>query len=66
MYQIEEACLPLLDNQMLGPAREELSAGLRAHFFRNYVIYYIPTDMEIIIIRVVRGSRDRRALFTDE
>ena len=51
--QLEEACFPLLDNPMLGPAREELSPGLRVHFFRKYAIYYIPTDLEIIIIRVI-------------
>jgi plasmid stabilization system protein ParE len=51
---------------LLGPAREELAQGLRAHFFRNYVIYYIPTDRKIVIVRVVHGARDRLALFTDE
>lgn len=51
---------------MLGPSREELSSGLRAHFFRKYVIYYVPTDREIIIVRVVHGRRDRVALFLEE
>lgn len=50
----------------MGPARDELSPGLRAHFFRAYVIYYVPTDREIIIVRVAHGRRDRTALFEKE
>lgn len=37
--------------------------GLRAHFHRDYVIYYQFTDTELIIVRVVHGSRDAVALF---
>ena len=64
--KLQEAFTPLLDQPMLGSAREELSSGLRAHFFRKYVIYYVPTDQDIFIARVVHGHRDRLALLTDE
>jgi toxin ParE1/3/4 len=50
----------------MGPARDELSTGLRAHFFRDYAIYYVPTDSEIMIVRVVHGRRDQAALFAKE
>jgi len=39
---------------------------LRAHFYRDYVLYYRLTDEEVIIVRVVHGARDVRALTFDE
>jgi plasmid stabilization system protein ParE len=43
-----------------------LAKGLRAHFHRDYVLYYRCTDTEVIIVRVVHGARDVRALLFDE
>lgn len=47
----------------MGAKREYLAPGLRAHFFRDYVIYYMIDDSEIIIVRVLHGSRDVEAIF---
>ena len=49
----------------MGVKRDHLATGLRAHFFRDYVIYYMVTDTEIIIVRVVHGSRDAEAVFSN-
>ena len=43
-----------------------LAAGLRAYFHRDSVLYYRFTDTEVIIVRVVHGARDVRALTFDE
>lgn len=64
--QLEKAFTPLLDQPLMGPSRDELSPGLRVQLFRNYAIYYVPTDLEIIIVRVVHGHRDYVALFSDD
>ncbi|MFQ5443831.1 MAG: type II toxin-antitoxin system RelE/ParE family toxin [Nitrospinales bacterium] len=66
IQKLEEKFAPLLSNPNLGPSREHLAPGLRAHFYRNYVIYYESTDMEIIIIRVVHSSRDQATLLDGE
>ena len=29
--------------------------------FRNYLIYYLPTDEGIEVVRVIHGARDQRA-----
>lgn len=47
----------------MGVKREHLVPGLRAQFFRDYVIYYMIDDSEIIIVRVLHGSRDVEAIF---
>jgi plasmid stabilization system protein ParE len=35
---------------------------VRVHFHRDYALYYRFTDTEVIIVRVVHGTRDARAL----
>jgi toxin ParE1/3/4 len=64
--RLDESCTHLLDNPLMVPARDELFTGLRVHFFCDYAIYYVPTDSEIIIVRVVHGRWDEAALFTTE
>jgi len=54
---------PFLRHPDLGPSREALASGLRAFIYRDYMIYYEATETEIIIIRVVHGSRDQATLF---
>jgi hypothetical protein len=39
---------------------------LRVHFHRDYALYYRFTEREVIIVRVVHGARDARALMFDE
>ena len=60
--QLEDACTSLLTHPLLGPARDQLAPGLRVHFHRDYAIYYVPTEREIIVIRVLHGRRDRTPL----
>jgi plasmid stabilization system protein ParE len=31
--------------------------------FRNWLIFYVETDMEILLVRVLHGARDIPALF---
>ena len=49
----------------MGTKRDNLVSGLRARFFGDYVIYYMITDTEIIIVRVLHGSRDAETIFGD-
>ena len=66
MRQIEARFSALLSQPQIGPRRDHLSEGLRAHFHRDYVLYYRFTDTEVIIVRVVHGARDVSALMFDE
>jgi len=56
----------MLSQPEIGPRRDYLAKGLRAHFHRDYVLYYRFTDTEVIIVRVVHGARDAEALMFDE
>jgi len=35
---------------------------LRAVFKHNYAIYYLPRDGELVVVRVLHGSRDLDAI----
>ena len=63
IHQIQERFAPLCQHPEIGPARDMLAPGLRVHFHGKYAIYYTYTKRELIIIRVVHGSRDALALF---
>jgi plasmid stabilization system protein ParE len=41
-----------------GAPRFRLAADLRVMFHEKYAIYYLPRPDEIVIVRVLHGSRD--------
>ena len=42
----------------MGSRREHLGAGLRVTFHSPYAIYYLLTETEVVIVRVLHGARD--------
>lgn len=50
----------------MGRTRPELLSNLRSIPIGNYVIYYIPRQRGIEIVRVLHGSRDLDSLFDSE
>ncbi|MEQ1714743.1 MAG: type II toxin-antitoxin system RelE/ParE family toxin [Hyphomicrobium sp.] len=61
--QIEGKFRPLRDFPGIGSIRDQIASGLRALPYKNYVIYYVFTDADVTIVRVLHGARDVRALF---
>jgi len=49
----------------LGRLRNELVAGLRSFPVGHYVIFYLPDQDCLRIIRVLHGARDVDAVFAD-
>jgi plasmid stabilization system protein ParE len=47
---------------LIGSPRDQFAAGLRAIFKTPYVIYYVPTARELIIVRVLHSARDATAI----
>ncbi|MBE7418791.1 MAG: type II toxin-antitoxin system RelE/ParE family toxin [Ideonella sp.] len=53
------ATLELLATQpLMGRARPELAAEVRSHPFRRYVIFYLPMNDGIDVVRVLHSARD--------
>jgi toxin ParE1/3/4 len=54
----------LANNPYIGRRRdEELRPALRSFPVRDYIILYRIEDEDVLILRVLRGSRDIEALF---
>ncbi|MEI6026596.1 MAG: type II toxin-antitoxin system RelE/ParE family toxin [Betaproteobacteria bacterium] len=56
----------LATQPLMGRAREELAADLRSFPFGRYVIFYMPVQDGIDVVRVLHSARDVDAAFGDE
>ncbi len=61
--RIEERCRALAQFPEMGVNREELMHGLRGFPIGNYVVFYLPIEHGIDIVRVLPGMRDIDAFF---
>ncbi|WP_244593410.1 type II toxin-antitoxin system RelE/ParE family toxin [Methylosinus trichosporium] len=52
----------LQDFPLSGADRRQLAAGLRVTFHGGYAVYYLPTEDQILIVRVLHGARDAAAI----
>ena len=62
LAKINGACDRLPTFPGSGAPRGQLAAGLRAIFEGNYAVYYLATDGELILVRVLHGARDAAAI----
>ncbi|HSI60642.1 MAG TPA: type II toxin-antitoxin system RelE/ParE family toxin [Ideonella sp.] len=59
--------LQLLATQpKMGRARDELAPHLRSMPLGRYLIFYLPLDDGIDVVRVLHSARDLESLFTNE
>jgi toxin ParE1/3/4 len=63
---LDAKCKLLASQPMTGRARDELRAGLRSVVVEYYVVYFVVTDDEVQIRRIVHGSRDTKSVSFDE
>ena len=52
----------LADSPGVGRDRAELGRNLRSFVVRKYLIFYQPIDDGILLVRVIYGARDLRAI----
>ncbi len=50
----------------LGHSRNDLQAGLRVFNAGKHLIFYTPTQEEILVRRILHGHRDIEAIFSEE
>ena len=56
--QIEEKCRRILRSAKGFRQRPELLPDLRSFPFKTYVIFYVPTESGIDVIRIIHAARD--------
>ena len=64
--RLDEQFRVLASQPMMGRARDELAPGLRSLPFGRYVVFYVPLDGGIDVVRVLHGARDVDAVFNPE
>lgn len=55
----------IADNPKIGQIQDEFILNLRSFPYKNYVVFYFPTEDGVEIYRVLHGSRDIDSLFED-
>lgn len=63
--QLDEKLRLLAMQPLMGRTRDELERGVRSFPFGRYVIFYMPTDVGIDVVRVLHGARDIDTVFGD-
>lgn len=61
--RIQETCSALADHPQMGVSRAELTINLRSQPVGNYLIFYIPLEDGIEIVRILHRSRDIERLW---
>ena len=61
--RIEQACALLASHPHAGKQRDDLAPGLRFYPVGNYLVFYVPREDGIAIVRVLHGARDYRQEF---
>jgi toxin ParE1/3/4 len=64
--EIIEKCLILSRNTKIGRERNDLIVNLRQFAFKNYNIFYFPTENGVETHRVLHSSRDNIQVFDTE
>ena len=64
--RLDEQFRLLTAQPMMGRAREELAPGVRSFPFGRYVVFYMPLNDGIDVVRVLQGARDIDAVFSPE
>lgn len=62
LSRIEARFNQALSLPLSGAPRPHLAPDLRVLFYEKYAVYYLPRTDEIVIVRVLHGSRDIAAI----
>jgi toxin ParE1/3/4 len=65
LIDIRDKCLLFSNNPLLGKLRNEFIVNLRSFPFKKYVIFYIPIDKGIDVLRIIHSSRDIEQVFEE-
>lgn len=64
--RLDEMLALIATQPLMGRARVELDAEVRSLSFGRYVIFYVPINDGIDVLRVLHSARDIDAMFSDQ
>jgi toxin ParE1/3/4 len=63
--QLDEKFNLIATQPLMGRARQELAESVRSFPFGRYVIFYVPLEGGIDVVRVLHSARDIDAVFDE-
>lgn len=64
--EIDARTAMIASQPMMGRARDDLATGLRSTVIGKFLLFYTFTETELIVARVLHGSRDIDRIFRDD
>lgn len=64
--KIQKQCKLIAEFPQMGKQADKLQPGLRTFPVDEYLIFYLPSNNKIEIVRIVSGYRDLEALFSSD
>jgi toxin ParE1/3/4 len=61
--RIEERCQLCAANPGMGQSRPDLAPDVRVSCVGNFLIFFVPHDNGIAVVRVIHGARDYASFF---
>lgn len=65
LLSVKKKCETVAEFPEMGRVRHEYLLNLRSFPFSNYIIFYLPFDNGIEVLRIVHGSRDIQQIFDE-
>ena len=65
LIEIRDKCLMLTEFPELGRFRHDFILNLRSFPFKKYVIFYMPIDDGIDVLRIIHSSRNIEQIFDE-
>ncbi len=65
LLEIKKKCETIADFPESGRVRHEFLVNLRSFPFKKYVIFYLPLEKGIEILRIIHSSRDIEQVFDE-
>jgi toxin ParE1/3/4 len=56
--ELDARCRLLPSQPFTGRPRDDLLPGLRSVVVGKYLVFFVPTDDEVVVRRVIHGARD--------
>jgi toxin ParE1/3/4 len=66
IQEIRTHCAKIAKSPLAYTARPELGEGIRCCTHGRYLIFFLPFEVEVLIVRIVHGARDLPGVFGDE
>ena len=65
LSEVKKKCETVAGFPEMGRVRHEYLLNLRSFLFKNYILFYLPLDDGIEVLRIVHSSRDIQQVFDE-